>query len=245
VDALALGAVGLDESLAVAGQVPQLADDRRGHEAAAEQPTLQQLAQPGRITDIGLAAGQELDVAGVDQQQLQPPLLQHIPDGLPILAGRLQHDLRDVVVLEPLGEGLQTGAERRVGVHLLAAPAGAIGHANTGHDLILADIQSGAAFVDHLHRRHLLVGLVRRPAGPTDQATLKDVLVATVRGAGTAPASVLSTGSVAPRRAELGRATRFSSLVAAPGHGGLISNHALTAVRSGVSPGRCRPSGAK
>jgi hypothetical protein len=184
-------------------------------------------------------------VAGVDQQQLQPALLQHIPDGLPVLAGRLQHDLGDVVVLEPLGEGLQTGAERRVGVHLLAAPAGAIGHANTGHDLILADIQSGAAFVDHLHRRHLLVGLVRRPAGPTDQATLKDVLVATVRGAGTAPASVLSTGSVAPRRAELGRATRFSSLVAAPGHGGLIRYRGLSAVRTGLFPGHRRASGAK
>src|ERR687898_410163 len=61
-----------------------------------------------------------------------------------------------------------------------------------------------------------------RPAGPTDQATLKRVLTATVRGAGKAPASVLSTGSHAPRKAELGRAHRFSSLVAAPGHGGLI-----------------------
>jgi hypothetical protein len=60
-------------------------------------------------------------VAGVDQQQLQPALLQHLPARLPILAGRLQYDLRDIVVLEPLGEGLQTRAERRVGVHLLAA----------------------------------------------------------------------------------------------------------------------------
>jgi hypothetical protein len=32
----------------------------------------------------------------------------------------------------------------------------------------------------------------------------------------------VATGSTPPRRAELGRATRFSSLVAAPGHGGLI-----------------------
>jgi hypothetical protein len=34
-DPLALGAVGLDEPLAVAGQIAQLADRRRGHEAAA------------------------------------------------------------------------------------------------------------------------------------------------------------------------------------------------------------------
>jgi hypothetical protein len=52
--------------LAVAGQVPQLADDRRRDEAAPQQPVLQQLAQPGGIAHIGLAAGQQLDVPGVD-----------------------------------------------------------------------------------------------------------------------------------------------------------------------------------
>jgi hypothetical protein len=55
------------------------------------------------------------------------------------------------------------------------------------------------------HRRHLPVSWVA-PAGPTDQAMLKRVLTATVRGAGKAPASVVSTGSLAPRKAELGRA---------------------------------------
>jgi hypothetical protein len=53
--------------LAVAGEVPQLADGRRGHKAAPQQPMLQQLRQPGRVTDIGLAAGQDLDMPGVDQ----------------------------------------------------------------------------------------------------------------------------------------------------------------------------------
>jgi hypothetical protein len=62
----------LDEPLAVADKIPQLPDLRRGHEAAPQQPTLQQLTQPGRIADVGLAAGQDLDVAGVDQQQLHP-----------------------------------------------------------------------------------------------------------------------------------------------------------------------------
>jgi hypothetical protein len=41
----------------------------------------------------------------------------------------------------------------------------------------------------------------------------------------------VATGSAAPRRADLGRATRFSSLVAAPGHGGLIRD-----LRPGVFP---------
>jgi hypothetical protein len=58
-DPLALRAVGLDEPLAVADKVPQLPDLRWGHEAAPQQPTLQQLTQPGRITDVGLAAGRD------------------------------------------------------------------------------------------------------------------------------------------------------------------------------------------
>jgi hypothetical protein len=75
VDALAFGGVGLDEPLAVAGQVPQLPDRRWRYEAAAQQPVLQQLAQPGRVANVGLAAGQDLHMAGVDQQQPQPALL--------------------------------------------------------------------------------------------------------------------------------------------------------------------------
>jgi hypothetical protein len=206
VDALTLGGVGLDEPLAVAGQVAELADGWRRDEAAAQQPMLQQLAQPRRIANVGLAAGQDLDMPGIDQQQLQPALLQHIPARLPVLAGRLHHHLGDLLLGKPVGKGLKICAERLEGVDLLAAPTGAIGYAKAGDDLVLADVQPGAAFVDHLHRRHFLLVLVRRPAGPTDQATLKDVLTATVRGAGKVPASVLSTGSLAPRKAELGRA---------------------------------------
>ena len=49
------------------------------------------------------------------------------------------------------------------------------------------------------------------------------------------------TNGLCRTRAELGRATRFSSLVAAPGHGGLISKMQGTAVRTAISPGHARP----
>ena len=55
------------------------------------------------------------------------------------------------------------------------------------------------------------------------------------------PYSLVSTGSVAPRRAELGRAARFSSLVAAPGHGGLIRDRRLSAMLSRFFAGRADP----
>jgi hypothetical protein len=68
---------------------------------------LQQLRQPGRVTDVGLAAGQDLDVAGVDQQQLEARLLQDIPDGLPVLAGGLHHHPGDALGGQPPSQRLQ------------------------------------------------------------------------------------------------------------------------------------------
>jgi len=246
VDALAFGGVGLDEPLAVAGQVPQLANGRRGHEAAPQQPVLQQLGQPGRVANIGLAAGQELDVAGVDQQQLQPALLQHIPDGLPIVAGRLQHDLRDVVVLEPLGKGLQTGAERRVGVHLLATPAGAIGHANAGHDLVLADIQSGAALVDHLHRGHLLVGVGKAPGGADRSGDAERRARSNSSWCREGPRVSLINGLSRTKESRAWPGTPDSHPSwRPPAMRVFISNLRLSAMRTAVSPGNSRTSGAK
>jgi hypothetical protein len=46
---------------------------------------------------------------------------------------------------------------------------------------------AGSAWHQQLHRGHLLPHRRWCPAGPTDQATLNDVLTATVRGAGKAP----------------------------------------------------------
>jgi hypothetical protein len=54
----------------------------------------------------------------------------------------------------------------------------------------------------------------------------------------------VATGSAA-REPSLAGHARFSSLVAATSHGGLISNHALTAMPTGVFAGRLRPSEAK
>ena len=58
----------VDLRLAVAGQVPQRPDRLGRHEARPQQPRLQQLAQPGGVGDVGLAARHLLDVPGVDEQ---------------------------------------------------------------------------------------------------------------------------------------------------------------------------------
>ena len=111
-DPLALAGVGLDEPFAVAGQVPQLADRRRGHEAAPQQAVFEQLGQPLGVQDVALAAGQDLHVVGVDQLQLERPLLEHVPDRFPVRAGGFHRDLGDALGGEPVGHRLQRAGER-------------------------------------------------------------------------------------------------------------------------------------
>jgi hypothetical protein len=62
-----------DQLLAGPGQVAQLLDGRRRHEAAPNQPMGQQIGDPGRIGDIALAAGNVPDVHRGGQDQLALP----------------------------------------------------------------------------------------------------------------------------------------------------------------------------
>jgi hypothetical protein len=64
---LGLAGAFLDHGLAVAGEVAQLPDRAGRHEAGADQAVLDQLADPGRIRHISLAAGDVAEVPGVEQ----------------------------------------------------------------------------------------------------------------------------------------------------------------------------------
>lgn len=61
----------LDECLAIPGQVAQLTDGLGWYEARPHQPVLQQLADPSRVFDIGLAPGDVTQVLGVEQPGLE------------------------------------------------------------------------------------------------------------------------------------------------------------------------------
>ena len=168
--------MGLDQLLAVAGQVAQLTDRRRRHEAAAQQPVLGQLRQPSGVGHVGFPAGQDLDVAGVDQQQLETPRLQHIPDRLPVLAGGLHHHLGDALGGQPVGQRLQLGAEggkRADRLPALAACARIRG-AHARHHLPLGHVQPGAALHQQVHHATSCGCGPTGPglAGPTEEATL-------------------------------------------------------------------------
>ncbi len=60
---------------AVPGEIAQLADGRRWDEARADQPVLDRLGDPRRITHVGLAAGDVVQVLGVEQPDGPCPLI--------------------------------------------------------------------------------------------------------------------------------------------------------------------------
>ena len=82
------------ELLARARQRAQLLHRRRRHEAGADQAVGQQVGQPHRVVDVGLAPGHVLDVRGVGQHQLEVAF-EHMPHRLPVHAGGLHGDVLD------------------------------------------------------------------------------------------------------------------------------------------------------
>ena len=110
-----------------------------------------QLAEPLRVRDVGLAAGHVLDVARVAERQLEV-VFEQLPDRLPVDAGGLHRDVRDLMRGQPIAQcdqaphrGLKLGQLRR-------APPGGVGHAHTRGDLRLVHIERADALKDRFHR---------------------------------------------------------------------------------------------
>jgi len=58
----------LNQDLPIAGEISQLPNRRRGHEASPHEPMLQQLRDPDAVPHIGLPARKLRDVGGVQEQ---------------------------------------------------------------------------------------------------------------------------------------------------------------------------------
>jgi hypothetical protein len=142
----------LDLRLAIPGQVAQIADRLGRDEARLQQPGLQQLAQPRRIADVGLASGDLLDVSGVDQHQREV-VLEHMPDGLPEHAGRLHHNPLDTISGQPVAKREQPANRRlELGHVLLATLPVRRRHPHARGHLLLVNIQRPRALNDRVHQ---------------------------------------------------------------------------------------------
>jgi hypothetical protein len=80
IQALGLAAQLLDLDLAVTGEVAEVADRLGGHEAGSDQAVLDELGDPRRVGDVGLALGDVAHVACVEQPALEV-VLEHVVVG--------------------------------------------------------------------------------------------------------------------------------------------------------------------
>jgi transposase len=144
---------------------PQFAHRLRRHEGGPHQAVGAELGQPRRVRDVRLAAGEVLDLPGVDQDHVQV-LGQQVVEGLPVVRGRLDHHQR-----HPRGEQVIPQGEHRVrrrspgrGLRREGpAPLRTRG-ADARLGVLLADVQARAAFMQHVHG--LAPSLTGQPGWP-------------------------------------------------------------------------------
>jgi len=210
---------------AVAHDLAQLALRAVGDEARLDEPMLQQLRDPLRVLDVGLAARDGLDVLGVDHEELETGRLEEVVRRLPVHARGLHRDMRDGLPQEPVREGKEVGGHRPEGARLAT-----VGGDDARGDALLVDIEAAAALVEDAHGPP--------PAGCSRSGRWADPLLrvspacshrggATIRGAAGPPAQVCSRA----RNTKLARASpptgaqTFSLFVAPPcGMTGLFEN---------------------
>ncbi len=125
---------------------------------------LQQVRNPFRIQDIGLATRQGLQVLRVDHQDFKLPF-QKIEDGFPVHAGALHRQVRALSRHQPIAQGqkfLGHGSKR---ARFFVAFTVRIHDQQTGHDRLLMDVQSTAARINNLHGSPPGSPIVDRPTG--------------------------------------------------------------------------------
>ena len=141
---------------------------------------LQQLGEPDAVLHVGLAAGDFLDVQGVDQQATHG-LFEDIEDGLPVHAGALHGDLGHLMSFQPIAQGDQVGGGGPEGADVLSPFLARAWQADAdGHGLAM-DIQPGDALEELLHGL-TPTAVSPGPAGADVQPNLLGVLTATMRG---------------------------------------------------------------
>ncbi len=182
-DALGVCAALAHELLAGTGERAQLLHGSGGHEAGADQTMREQVGQPHRIVDVGLAPGHVLHVRGVGQHQLDVAF-QDVPHRLPVHAGGLHGDVLNAQRLQPVGQLQQARGGCGKGSHLLQRRAVARQAHARDHGLFV-NVQARATRINDFHDllqcaatsacgpRHRTLGCVLRGARPE----------ATVRGA--------------------------------------------------------------
>src|SRR3984893_2868486 len=178
------------ELAAIAYQIAQLTDCARGDKTRTQEPILQQLRQPGRVTDVGLATRHPLDIRRIDQQQREA-LLQYVKHRFPVDPGRLHRNMAHALRAQPVMRTQQLIAGPAEAANLLGELAAWAVDPHTCGQRGLVHVNPAAAPIDSLHGRPPL----RRCAGAySHKEILLCVLKATMRGTTVCPAVKLING---------------------------------------------------
>ncbi len=135
---------------AIARQITQFPLGARWDEAGAHESMGQELSDPLRIFDVGLASGHGLDVRGIEQPDLKGAFEQ-VEDGFPILSCALDADMGAPAFGQPVGEAQQLARGRAKGLNLAHPRASLVACQLTDHHRALMDVNASAPLEDHLH----------------------------------------------------------------------------------------------
>src|ERR1700716_665848 len=139
-----------DQLLACPRQRTKLLNLLIRDKASLDQPTGQQVGDPGRVVHVGLAPGDILDVRGVRDNQLENALAEDPEHRHPIDAGRLHGHMRTPAFLKPHPQFHKLIRRSRKSSAL--PPCLAFGHdPDTGHHRVLVHIQARHLFVNDIH----------------------------------------------------------------------------------------------
>ena len=100
-----------DKVVAMAPVRAHLLDFYRRQETALQQAERVELAQPATVPDIGLATGDVLAVARVDETYAKARFCEDLVGWDPIDAGGLHHDMANMALLQPRCHRLNIGSE--------------------------------------------------------------------------------------------------------------------------------------
>jgi hypothetical protein len=141
---------GTNKVAAVASQITQLTLRNRRNKARTQQTVLQQLGDPLRILDVGLATGHVLDMGGIHQQHFKVAF-QNVEDRFPVFARALHRHVRAASSLQPVRESQQLQRHGGKGTNLFVPPALRIRRNQTGDDRLLMNIQTRATLIQDFH----------------------------------------------------------------------------------------------
>ena len=89
----------------------QLGNLSFGPKAGTQQPVRMEPLQPLRITNIGLAPGDVLGIAGVDKKHSEPTRIEKLENRYPVDAGRFHDDGLDAAFRKPVYQPMEIGRE--------------------------------------------------------------------------------------------------------------------------------------